>query len=105
MRSLLSTVCASNTILNANPTSEAGVQCSRQFWGIRQQGEKGLSKKAKSDRGQESKRIRKAKAVESRRIKEDRGASLFPHQIVDFTLLYSTPSYFPTCIFRIYISI
>ena len=46
--------------------------------------------------------VRIAKGLESRRIKEDGDASLFPHQIVDFALAHSVPSHFSTYIFRIH---
>ncbi len=102
MRSLLSTGCAAEAILDVHLASEAWVQCSGQFRGSRQGGGKGPSKIRESDRGQESKGIRNVKGVERRKIKEDRGASLFPHQIVDFALAHFAPLYFPTCIFRLH---
>lgn len=55
---------------------------------------KKAEQKKESDKGQESKEIKRAKRLKSRRIKEDRGASLFPHQIIDFALSHSAPHIF-----------
>ena len=40
--------------------------------------------------------------MESQGIKEDGGASLFPHQVVDFALAHSASSHFSTFIFCIH---